>query len=384
VSLSVVLLLGAGIVMRSFIRLVETDLRVDTSRLLSARVSFAPGRRQTADERQRFYRDALERISRLPGIAAATFVNGVAPFGGQRSDLAIDGEPASPNQRALVRYSTEGFRETVGMRLVAGRDLTAAEIDGARKVALVNETFVRRYFDKQNPLGRVIELARLKTLSTPVADPRFEIVGVVSDVINQDPRRPVEPEALISSMFRAAGPLTLNVRTEDEPGAIWNLLRAEVRAIDDQAALTNMNVLDQLLRTELYAQPRFVLIILGMFAATGLTLVALGIYGVLAYTVSQQTREIAIRVAMGGERRDVLRHVMGMGVRLVAIGVGVGIVASLGANRLLHSQLWNTSPYDLPTHVTVVAVILAVGVVACLIPARRAMRVDPIVALRHD
>jgi putative ABC transport system permease protein len=384
VGLSVVLLLGAGIVLRSFVSLVGADLKFDPERVLFAQLGFAPGTKLEPAERTRFYRAALDRIEALPQVQAVALATGTAPLGGVfSSDLTVAGGP-SPIRQTLARFSSEGYRAALGIPLVAGRDLTAVEVDTGRKVALVNQTFATRVFGAENPLGRTIGLTRLTKMPEPVADPTFEIVGVIADVANQAVQEPAAPEVVLPYGLRGRGGASLLVRTPGDPLQSIALVRQQVRSADPTVAVTNPDSLDRLMQQFVFAQPRFVVIVLAMFASTGLALVGLGIYGVLAYSVSQQTREMAIRMAMGGERRDVLRHVMNMGLRLVIVGLAVGLALSLGTNRLLRSQLWNTSQYDALTHVLVVSTIIGVGVLACFTPARRAMRVEPIVALRHE
>jgi putative ABC transport system permease protein len=384
VALSVVLLLGAGVLMRSFVALVGVDLGFDPRRLLHAGIAFAPGTYSSAGEQQRFYRQALDRLVTTPGVLSASVSNGIAPFGGMESPLVVPGSTPVEAPTTLVRFCSERYRETIGLRLVAGRDLSAADVDGFRKVAVVNEAFAKRYFDGQNPLGRPIGLTRLAKLPTPVADPTFEIVGVVQDVVNTNVREPSAPEAYVPFPLRGPGSLGLLLRTSGDPLRLANTVRQEIRAIDREVAVPNIDTLENLMQRFFYAQPRFVLIVLGMFAATGLVLVALGIYGVLAYTVSQRTREIAIRLAIGGEHRDVLQLVLGLGLRLVVVGLSIGLLASTATNRLLISQLWNTSPHDILTLAAVAATIGIIGLGACWVPARRAMRVDPMVALRQE
>jgi putative ABC transport system permease protein len=384
VALSVVLLLGAGVLMRSFVALVGVDLGFDPRSLLHAAVAFAPGTYSTSSEQQRFYRQALDRLITAPGVLSASVSSGIAPFGGMESPLVVPGSTPVEAPTTLVRFCSERYRDTIGLRLVAGRDLSAADVDGFRKVAVVNETFAKRYFGGQNPLGRPIALTRLAKLPTPVADPTFEIVGVVQDVVNTNIREPPAPEAYVPFPFRGPGSLGLLLRTSADPLRLANTVRQEIRAIDREVAVPNIDTLENLMQRFFYAQPRFVLIVLGMFAVTGLVLVALGIYGVLAYTVSQRTREIAIRLAIGGEHHDVLRLVLGLGLRLVAIGVVIGLLASTATNRLLISQLWNTSPHDILTLAAVATTIVIIGLGACWVPARRAMRVDPMVALRQE
>ncbi|HZB25853.1 MAG TPA: FtsX-like permease family protein, partial [Vicinamibacterales bacterium] len=235
-----------------------------------------------------------------------------------------------------------------------------------------------------DPLGRQVRVNRLASGPAPVADPTFQIVGVVPDTANQGLRDPSAPQVYVPFPVRGPIGLLFLVRTAGEPMAVAAGVRREIQTVDRRVAVNESISLEDVLQRSFFAQPRFTLIVLVMFAATGLVLVALGVYGVLAYTVSQRSREIAIRVALGGERRHVLGHIVGMGVRLLGAGVIVGLVVGFATNRLLASQLWQTSPHDPLTLAAVTMLVVTIGLCACWVPARRALGVQPIAALRHE
>jgi putative ABC transport system permease protein len=274
--------------------------------------------------------------------------------------------------------------ETIGIPIRRGRGLTRADVDQAHTVAVVNETFVRRYFGGRDPLGRVFRLPALTRLPRPIEDPTFRIIGIMADVANLGPRELPAPQVLVPFTLRLPAGLTLLARTNDDPMRIVNVLRGEVQGVDREVALVNPTALPEMIQSDFYARPGFNLLILGIFAVAGAILVALGIYGVLAYTVSQQTREIAIRMALGGDAGHVIRMLMRFGLRLVASGLLIGLAVSFATNRLLTTQLWNTSPTDLPTFATVILLIAIIAALACWVPAKRAVRVQPMIALRHD
>jgi putative ABC transport system permease protein len=232
-------------------------------------------------------------------------------------------------------------------------------------------------------LGRTIRLPRFSTLPVPVVDPTFGIIGVLRDVANQGPRLPPEPQVFVPYTLRPGG-LGFVVRTSAEPMRLLDAVRREIQAVDRQVALVEPTTFEDFIQRAAYARPRFSLLVLGIFAGTGIILVALGVYGVLAYTVSQQTREIAIRLALGGERGHVIQMVVRLGLRLVGAGLIIGVAAGLATNRLLVSQLWQTSPNDPMTFGIAIAVILAIGILACWVPAWRAVHVEPMIALRHE
>ena len=207
---------------------------------------------------------------------------------------------------------------------------------------------------------------------------------MVRDVVNDDIREPAVPDAYVPLPFYLPSRVGLTVRTAGDPVTVVSALRRAIRALDGTVAITPPISLDRAVQQDFYAQPRFVLIVLGVFAVMGVLLVAVGIFGVLSYSVSQQTRDIAIRLAVGGGRGHVLSLVLMSGLRLVVIGCAIGALSSVATNRLLASQLWRTSPNDVATLAAVVAIIAIVGVVACLVPARRAMRIEPMAALRQE
>ena len=384
VAVSVILLLGTGVLVRNFVSLLNVDLGFDTSHTMLVRVNFAPGSYETVESRLRVYREVLDRVGRLPGVASVTLSNGMSAFGGLEAAIATTGRPADERPGAFVKAVSESYRATIGLRLLAGRDLTLADLESSAPVALVNQTFARRYFGRDNPLGRAITITTPGDDEPALSASQFIVVGVLRDAINDNIREPVAPEADVPLSFYRPARVGLTARTTGDPLSIAGAVRREARAIDENIALTPPVALDTAVYEEFYSQPGFVLIVLGMFGVTGLLLVAVGIYGVLAYTVSQQTRDIAIRLAIGGEQRDILRMVLTGGLRLIGLGVAIGLVASFGTNRLLESQLWRTSPHDPAALTAVLAVIGGVGVVSCLLPALRAMRIEPMAALRQE
>ncbi len=384
VALSIVLLLGAGLLMRTFVKLVNVDWGFDPRNVIEAGVGFPPGQNVSTESLRRFYRQGLERIGALPGVRSVAIANVPAPFAGMGSALQIPGKETGPQDFTGITFCSEQLFDTIGLTLIRGRLLSSADVEGAHHVVVINEALARKYFNPGEPLGASIKLPRLATLPVPVADPTFEVIGIVRDIANAGPRDLPAPQVWLAFPLRGPAGLGLVVRTSTDAARVLPAVRAEIAAVDRQVALIEPGLLNEWMQRVFFARPRFSLLVLGIFACTGIVLVAFGVYGVLAYTISQQTREIAIRMALGGERGHVVRMVLHLGLQLVGIGLVIGVAASFATNRLLRTQLWNTSPNDPVTFATAIAAVALIAVLACWVPARRAVRVEPMVALRHE
>ena len=386
VALSLLLLTGAGLLMRNFVKLQRVDLGLNPDNILVARLPLPRGQYATAAAKQRFFDALLERLHRLPGVVAATETSTLPPYGGIRTDVDISGKPQTEKRQALFQLCSEGYFKTLDLRLLRGRTLSKDDVTDSRRVAVVNQTLVNRFFGSEDPLGQRITLRLLGTLpdGQGIPDPVFEIIGVISDAKNQGIQDPTMPEAFIPYATTGAFERGILVRTATAPEALLNNVRREIWAVDRSVAVTMTGTLKGYLTQFSYAEPRFSLVLLGVFASLGLLLVAIGVYSVIAYTVSCQTHEIGIRMALGARRGDVLGMIVWMGLRLLLIGLVIGLLGSVAATRVLTAQLWDISPRDPIALIGAVAVVTVAALVACYVPARRATRVDPIVALRYE
>jgi putative ABC transport system permease protein len=383
IALSLTLLAGAGLLMRSFLVLQRVDLGLNPDNILVARLPLPRGQYDTAAAKQQFFQTLLPRLHALPGVVAATETSTLPPYGGIGTEIAIPGKTPTERWDAIFQLCSEGYLQTLGLKLVRGRFLSDVEVNAGRRVAVVNQTFVNKYFGPEDPIGQQVRLKMLETLPNgAVQNALFEIIGVISDAKNRGIQEPVVPEAFIPYTITGAFERGILVRTERAPEALLNSVRKEIWGVDRGVALTMTGTLTGYLQQFSYAGPRFSLVVLGIFASVGLVLVAMGIFSVIAYAVSQQTHEIGIRMALGANRLNVLRMVGGFGLRLIGTGIVLGLAASYFAIRLIANQIWGIPKYDPVTLATVIGAMLLVGLAACYFPARRATSVDPLVALR--
>ncbi len=385
VALSLVLLTGAGLLMRSFVNLTTADLGLDPEHVLFARVPLPKGRYDTREAKQQFFDPLLARVKALPGVVSAAAGSMLPPYGGLSGEIEVAGTTHEDKWRSMFELCSEGYFTTLRMKLLRGRLLSGDDVAQARRVAVVNRTFVDKYLGTADPLGRSVRFKLLETVKPgAIENAVFEIVGVVADAKNRGIQETPDPQAFLPYTVTGAFPRALLVRTAGPPAAMAETVRREVWNVDRGVAVTMMGAVTEYLRRFSYAEPRLGLVILSVFAVLGMALVAIGVYSVIAYTVARQTHDIGIRMALGAERAHVLRMVLGMGSRLVGLGLAIGFVVSLAATRVLSSQLWGVAPHDPLTLASVIVVVAIAGAAACVFPARRATRVDPMVALRYE
>lgn len=381
IALSFMLLVGAGLLIKSFIRLREVNPGFNPSNMLTLRTSLPAGKYQPGEPRLQVYRQVVERISSLPGVASAGAVTQL-PLRGDTFNLGRgylrEGDPQTSEAAGNANWLTvtPTYFDTMQIPLKAGRAFTERDTNDAPKVMIVNETLARKLWPGENPVGRKIWVWY---------DEKFfrEIVGVVGDT-----RLSLDNEAE-SQMYipfaQDAGWTTLSlvVRTKGEPADLAGAVRNEIRTVDKGVLIYNVKTLDDVVA--IAAAPRRTpMLLLTSFAGVAMLLAMLGIYGVTAYYVTQRTHEIGVRIALGARMSDVLKLVLSRGVIFALIGIAIGIAGALGLTRYLTTLLFGVQPVDLVTFLSVAAILIIVALLACVIPARKAAKVDPLVALRYE
>jgi putative ABC transport system permease protein len=392
VALSIVLLTGAGLLIRSFWKLQQVDAGFRTEHLLTMRL-FPPASTYPNDQQvAAFYETLLERVRSLPGVKDASVADGI-PIGdrGGGTVMETEGQPFEANARnsAGWRVVSPDYFRTMGVRLLQGRFLEEADRDPARPVAVINETLAQVHWPNENPVGRRFRLLNRPPKQATTAF--LTIVGVAADVKTDGLTDATRQEVYVPMRLRTTAidgmgqerQMSLAVRTSIEPLNLVNAIRQEVVAIDPNVPILNARTMDQIL-SNVRAEPRFNTILLGIFAAVALVLAGVGIYGVLSYSVTQRTHEIGIRMALGAHARDVLRLVVRQGMSLALLGVAVGLVASFGLTRLMSNLLFGVGATDPLTFAGIALLLMSVALLACYLPARRATKVDPLTALRHE
>ena len=385
VALSMLLLVFAGLVVRSFIAVTHFDPGFSTKNMFFAQIHFPGHRYDSAESKHAFVEQSLTHLSAVPGIenAAVAFST---PLNGAPSsdDLTIPGKPHDKAWMTAFEGCSEGYFRTVGLRLLRGRLLSPADVASARRVAVVNHTLVDKYFPNEDPIGHQIKFNVFDRVPLAPHDAYYEIVGVVSDFRNFGLGEPIRPEAFLPYTFASFGGRSLIVRTTNDPGFFVDTVRRVLGEVDPNPILSHPSTLDVYLHEHDYLRPRFRLISFGTCAAIGLTLALIGLFGVMSYSVALQTQEFGVRMALGAQRGNILSLVLRKGLLLVGGGIILGILVASLSVKIVQSQLWGVSAFDPGAFVLAPLALLGAGVLACYIPARRATRVDPLVALRYE
>jgi putative ABC transport system permease protein len=379
VALSVVVLIASGLLLHSFWRLMRVQLGFDPANVLTTELSLVSPRYDDAQRRESFFRDLQDRLQSAPGVSSAGFISDL-PLSGEANDTFFtitEHPPANPNDNedADFRDVDGDYFGAMRISLLAGRGFDRQDSLESSKAVIVNEPFVKRFFPNEDPIGKHLKMYE--------GEPGFvvrQIVGVVGGNKHYALQESLRPEIFKPGSFTR---MNLVLRSAGDPAMLTTAVRRALRAIDPDQATSSFRTMDDVVSLSA-ASDRCNTLLLGVFAAIALLLTAAGIFGVLSYLVSQRTREIGLRMALGAQPEDVLRVIVGHGLRLVLLGLSIGVAGALLATRWMSSVLFEVKPADPLTFAAVAGVLAAVAFLAAYVPARRAMRVDPMVALRYE
>jgi putative ABC transport system permease protein len=384
IAAAMVLLVGGGLLIRSFTALSSVDAGYDPSNVLTFQVSLPLNR--YPDERLRvFAEDLVTRLQSAPGVEAAAYANQVPMVSIRDTAGGLwrtpDPQRAPPPRGPDARLISRDYLHVLGIRVVAGRGLDEGDSAGRPRVLLMNETMARQEFAASDPIGQIRYIGR-----DPIP---WQIVGIVSDVRQFGLDREPEPQ-FFADLRQWPQPFLVFptgayyvVRTSGDPLGLVSQVRGLVRQLDAEAALFNVAPMEQIVARSM-SKPRMYAVLLGIFATVGVALAVVGIYGVMAYTVAQRTREIGIRMALGAERTSVMAIVLRHSMTLTAVGIAIGLVGASALTRYLRALLFGITPTDATTYIAVTVLFAVIAALASLVPARRATRIDPLTALRYE
>ena len=381
IALAVVLLVGAGLMMKSLFRLLQTNIGFNTENLLTMTVVLPPAKYMQPNQQIAFNDQLRERVQSLPGVAGAGTVNILPLQAGNTTRFYVDGDPVPPPGQEIesnIRTVSDDYFKALGVPLLAGRWFDSNDTADKPVVVIIGKTIADRVFAGRDPIGKRLRYPSIQ------ADP-LTVVGVVGDIKITGLDEAVRPVLYYS--FRQNGGTLANLvaRTNTDPTTLANAIRGEVRNLEPEAAILNVRSMDELIaQTPASFMRRFPALLISIFAGVALLLASIGIYGVVSYSVSQQTHHIGVRMALGARPSDILRMVLKQGLVLALLGVGIGVLAALGLMRLLSTLLFEVSTNDVSTFAVVTGGLFLVALLACYLPARRATKVDPLIALRYE
>jgi putative ABC transport system permease protein len=390
-TLAVVLLVGAGLLIHSFVRLTNVDPGFNPDRVVAFNLSLPTSKYQYERHVRALVSDVTEKLRQMPGTKDVGVTFG-RPLDNMimRTTFEVAGwPPSTPGDRHVsdVHMTSPGFFKTMGIPLVRGRLYTPAEDRlEAAPVIVVSQEFAKKYFPNEDPIGKFATFGITHDTAADgkgAATVRGQIVGIVGDVKQQDLASPAYPSAYAPFNTWALGFFSVLVRTDADPRAVENRIKSIMRDVDADLPIFGLTMMEQAM-SDSVSQPRFYMVLLGAFAGIALLLAALGIYGVISYAVSQRTRELGIRVALGATREKIVRLVIAEGVWLAATGVVLGVFASLALTRALASLLFGVGKADPFALAAAPVVLMAAALLGCYLPARRAAKVDPVIAMRND
>jgi putative ABC transport system permease protein len=377
-----VLLVGAGLMIQSFLRLRQVNIGLNPKNVLTASVLLPRAKYTGEDQRSAFFKQLIERVRSLPGVEAAS-ATGTLPLGGSDwgRSLTVEGLPVqSVGHAPSVQHTvvTPGYFRTMGITLLAGRDFTDADTMDSPNVTIIDERLARQYWPNQSPLGK-----RVRFGPPEDNEPWFTIVGVVSAVRHQRVQEETRQSVYLPHQKIPIGGMSLVARTSVDPHEFIGAVRREVAQIDPDLPVSEVATMEEVVAESIW-QPRLYALLFAVFAGGALLLALIGIYGVMAFLVQARTHEIGVRMALGATARDVFRLIVGRGMKLTAVGVVIGVGGAIALTRLMHSLLFNTSATDPFTFILISLLLSVAAFLACYIPARRAAKVDPLVALRYE
>jgi putative ABC transport system permease protein len=381
IALAVVLLVGAGLMMKSLFRLLQTNVGFKTENVLTMTVILPPSKYTDSNKQIAFNDQLRERVQSLPGVSGAGTVNILPVNSGNTTRFFVDGDPVpAPGQEieANIRTVSDDYFKALGVPVLAGRTFDARDTQDGQSVVIIGKTVADRVFAGRDPIGRRLRYSSIQADGDVV-------VGVVGDVKITGLDEALRP--VLYYPFRQSSSIFANLvtRTNGDPNALAGAIRNEVRNLEPDAAILNVSTMDDMIaQTPASFMRRFPALLISIFAGVALLLASIGIYGVVSYSVSQQTHYIGVRMALGASPADILKMVLKQGVVLALLGVGIGVLAALGLMRLLSTLLYQVSTNDVATFATVTSALFIVALLACYLPARRATKVDPLVALRYE
>lgn len=377
IALTLVLLVGSGLLLRSLIQLQNVDLGFNPENLLTMRVSLLDVNYPDRQRVTSFYEQVLARIEALPEVQSASVISTppMVRINNLWVSFEIEGQPSDPGREPTAQYRliTPGYFHTMEIPVITGRAFTERDTRDTVQVAIINEGFARRHFPDTDPIGRKVVVGRTKR----------EIIGVVGNVRHHSPEEEAEAKVYVPHAQNPRGTVMVVVRTVSDPERVVREAQKAVWAGDSDAAVSNVATMNQAL-SDVIARPRFNVLLLSVFSVIALMLAAVGIYGVMSYGVAQRTREIGVRIALGAQASDVLKLVVGQGMKLALIGVATGLAGAVALTQLMSNLLYGVTATDPLTFAAVSGLMATVALLACYIPARRATRVDPMTALRYE
>jgi len=384
ISMAVVLVASAGLLVKSYWRLLQVDPGFRPERVLKASLTLPPAKYENAQQINAFYSQLIERVAALPEVESAAIAYDHPLEANWIDVFTIVGRPDN-TEAGSANFHPVGwdYFRTVGTPLVSGRQFTAQDDPDHPGAVIVNEAFVRKYFPHEPPLGRQLRLSPPARIWNNQRLTTFEIVGVARDVKSAGLSGESEPAYYVPATQAPLPDMNVMVRTRNDPTAFVPTLRNAVLQLDPNQPITSVATMDEIMASSI-AQRRLSMLLMGLFGVLALLLAAVGIYGLLSYAVAQRTQEMGIRMALGARMTDVLTLVLKQGVALILIGEAVGLVGAFALTRLMRTLLFGVTPTDVPTFAVVAAVLTVVALLACYLPARRATKVDPLVALRYE